>query len=236
MGTAREDGERAVQMAYTNEMSRNDTGTPPRIVILSAYDLAATETTEEQCIKIDPGQRQKCAAGSTRPVVNIDWNEARAVCQQASGDVPTEAQWEYAARGGSRFPWSFGDDEGLLKYYAWYADNAKDRQPAGQRRPNPLGLYDMHGNVFEWVRDWHGEYVPGVEVDPTGPASGKCVRDVKDKMVIMDDSVACRVVRGGSFGFSPEGLRSANRFSVLPEVRNSRQGFRCVRVPPALGR
>ena len=126
MGTVKEDGERAVQMAYTNEMSRNDTGTPPRIVILSAYDLAATETTEEQCVKIGPGQRQQCAAGSKRPVVNIDWNEARTVCQQAGGDLPTEAQWEYAARGGSRFPWSFGDDEGLLKYYAWYIDNAKD--------------------------------------------------------------------------------------------------------------
>ena len=147
MGTVEEDGERAVQMAYTNEMSRNERSAPPRIVILSAYALAATETTEEQCVKIGPGQRQKCAAGSTRPVVNIDWNEARTVCQQAGGDLPTEAQWEYAARGGSRFPWSFGDDEGLLKYYAWYAGNAKEVQEARQRRPNPLGLYDMHGNA-----------------------------------------------------------------------------------------
>ena len=128
--------------------------------------MADTETTEEQCVKIAPGQRQQCAAGSTRPVVRIDWNEARTICQQAGGDLPTEAQWEYAARGGSRFPWSFGDDEGLLKYYAWYAGNAKEVQEARQLRPNPLGLYDMHGNVGEWVRDWYSEYVPGVEVDP----------------------------------------------------------------------
>ena len=201
-----------------------------------AYALAATETTEEQCVKIGLGQRQQCAAGSTRPVVNIDWNEARTVCQQAGGDLPTEAQWEYAARGGSRFPWSFGDDEGLLKYYAWYEGNAKEIQEAGQRRPNPLGLYDMHGNVYEWVRDWHSEYVPGVEVDPTGPASGKCARDVKDRIVIIDDSLACRVVRGGSFFNSPEHLRSAYRVVGHPELRVEVVGFRCVRVPPALGR
>ena len=212
MGTVEEDGERAVQMAYTDEMSKNERSAPPRIVILSAYALAATETTEEQCVKIGPGQRQKCAAGSTRPVVNIDWNEARTVCQQAGGDLPTEAQWEYAARGGSRFPWSFGDDEGLLKYYAWYADNAKEIQEARQRRPNPLGLYDMHGNAWEWVRDWYSEYVPGVEVDPTGPASGKCARyDDQKKTVQFDDSQACRVVRGGSFVDPPEDLRSASR-------------------------
>jgi len=237
MGTVEKDGERAVQMAYTNEMSKNERNAPPRIVILSAYALAATETTEEQCVKIAPGQRQQCAGGTTRPVVNINWNEARTVCQQARGDLPTEAQWEYAARGGSRFPWSFGDDERLLKYYGWYADNAKQRQEARQRRPNPLGLYDMHGNVYEWVRDWHSEYVPGVAVDPTGPASGKCARfDFEKKTVQFDDSQACRVVRGGSFANSPEVLRSAFRGGGHPEVWGEFFGFRCVRVPPALSR
>ncbi len=174
-------------------------------------------------------------AGSTRPVVNIDWNEARTICQQAGGDLPTEAQWEYAARGGSRFPWSFGDDEGLLKYYAWYAGNAKEVQEVGQRRPNPLGLYDMHGNVWEWVRDWYSEYVPGVEVDPVGPASGKCDGWAPGRIIQFDGSQACRVVRGGSFGVSPEVLRSAVRVLVLPEFWFELLGFRCVRVPPALG-
>ena len=233
MGTVEKDGERAVQMAYTDEMSKNERSAPPRIVILSAYALAATETTEEQCVKIDPGQRQKCAAGNTRPVVNIAWNEARTICQQAGGDLPTEAQWEYAARGGSRLLWSFGDDEGLLKYYAWYGGNAREIQEAGRRRPNSLGLYDMHGNVYEWVRDWYGEYVSGVEVDPTGPASGKCAQfDFEKKTVQFDDSRACWVVRGGSFDGPPVRLRSAVRVGDLPEDWDLNLGFRCVRVPP----
>jgi formylglycine-generating enzyme required for sulfatase activity len=215
MGTVAQDGERAVKMASPSEMIKDAT----RTVILPAFDMAATETTDEQCVKIDPDQRQKCAAGSTRPVVNIDWNEARAVCQKAQSDLPTEAQWEYAARGGSRFPWSFGDDEGLLKYYAWYGGNAKDVQETGQRRSNPLGLYDMHGNAWEWVRDWFGAYDSGVAVNPVGPASG-----------------SSRVVRGGSFFNLPANLRSADRGFVPPESGGEPQGFRCVRVPPALGR
>ena len=156
-------------------------------------------------------------ADSTRPVVNITWNEARTVCQQAGGDLPTEAQWEYAARGGSRFPWSFGDDEGLLKYYAWYADNAKEVQEAGQQLPNPLGLYDMHGNAWEWVRDWYGEYVPGIEVDPVGPSSG-CL-----------PGGARRVVR-----LPPEVLRSADRDVVHPEDRAQVRRVPVCARPPSL--
>src|SRR5262249_24573637 len=102
---------------------------------------------------------------------------------------------------------------------------------------NPLGLYDMHGNVYEWVRDWYSEYVPGVEVDPTGPASGKCARsDFEKKTVQFDDSQACRVVRGGSFVDSPAVLRSAGRADGPPVFRGEAGGFRCVRVPPALSR
>jgi formylglycine-generating enzyme required for sulfatase activity len=231
MGTVAQDGERAMQMAYTNEMIKDAT----RTVILSTFDIAATETTEAQCIKIDPDQRQKCVADSTRPVVNIGWNEARAVCQKAGGDLLAEAQWEYAARGGSRFPWSFGDDEGLLKHYAWYEGNAKEVQETGKQRPNPFGLYDMHGNVWEWVRDWYGEYVPGVEVDPAGPASGKCSEEYI-RLLNLDKSATCRVVRGGSFVNSPELLRSARRVDVHPEHGDALGGFRCARVPPALGR
>jgi formylglycine-generating enzyme required for sulfatase activity len=95
----------------------------------------------------------------------------------------------------------------------------------------------MHGNVWEWVRDWYGEYIPGVEVNPVGPTSGKCSRvDTDQKTVTFDNSVACRVARGGSFVDPPEFLRSANRENFHREYRPEDGGFRCVRVPPALGR
>jgi sulfatase modifying factor 1 len=93
----------------------------------------------------------------------------------------------------------------------------------------------MHGNAWEWVRDWYDEYVPGVEVDPAGAASGKCSEEVI-RILKLDKSTACRVVRGGSFDVSPEALRSANRDGVHPEGRGEDVGFRCVRVPPALSR
>ena len=184
----------------------------PRIVVLSAFQMAETETTQQQ-------------AGQTGnlPMVNVDWPQARAMCQQLGGDLPTEAQWEYAARAGSRFQWSFGADAARLGDYAWFAENAKGAQAVRQKQPNPLGLYDMHGNVWEWTRDVYNDYGAGVWVDPLGPADGTCY-DLKDR--------SCRVIRGGSFFSPPVILRSARRAGDQPEDQFVFLGFRCVRVPP----
>jgi formylglycine-generating enzyme required for sulfatase activity len=178
---------------------------PPRTVVLSAFEIAATETTQQQYGK-----------GGDLPIVNVTWTQARTFCQTRRGDLPTEAQWEYAARDGSRFPWSFGNDEAQLENYAWFGEGLLGQVHAvRQKRPNPLGLYDMHGNVWEWTRDWFGNYGSGVFVNPLGPSSGMF-----------------RVVRGGSFSAPPEGLRSAGRRRAHPEFRDEAFGFRCVRVPP----
>jgi formylglycine-generating enzyme required for sulfatase activity len=182
----------------------------PRYVALSPFWIAATETTQEQYNKFYPGKVE----ANKQPMVNINWEDARAFCQRVQGDLPTEAQWEYAARAGTSTAYSFGDDIALLKDYAWYKDNANQRQAVGQLKPNPWGLYDMHGNVWEWTRDWYDKYTPGELFDPTGPNSGNV-----------------RVVRGGSFDSPPERLRSAFRISDPPEVRDVFGGFRCVRVP-----
>ncbi len=186
---------------------------PSHTVVLSAFDIARTETTNAQYRLYQPGHDAK--AGDNLPAVLVSWEDARKYCAWAGGDLPTEAQWEYAARGGSTAPWSFGTDAGRLGQYAWYSDNSDSRaRPVAGKRPNPLGLYDMHGNAREWVRDRYGDYPAEAQVDPEGPRSG--------------DS---RVARGGSSWLSPEGLRSADRVDIPLGGRGRRFGFRCVRAP-----
>ena len=97
--------------------------------------------------------------------------------------LPTEAEWEYACRAGTTTAYSFGDDPDDLEDYGWYFDNSDDKyQKVGTKKPNPWGLYDMHGNVYEWCLDWYGPYPTGKANDPTGPPEGKE-----------------KVARGGSF-------------------------------------
>ncbi len=186
---------------------------PAHTVALSAFDIARTEITNAQYRLYQPGHDAK--AGDNLPAVFVNWEDARKFCAWAGGDLPTEAQWEYAARGGSAAPWSFGTDAERLGQYAWYSDNSDSRvRPVAGKRPNPLGLYDMHGNAREWVRDRYGDYPAEAQVDPEGPRSG-----------------SSRVVRGGSSWLSPDGLRSADRVDIPLGGRGRRFGFRCVRAP-----
>jgi formylglycine-generating enzyme required for sulfatase activity len=120
--------------------------------------------------------------------------------------LPTEAEWEYAARAGTETAWSFGDDEAQLGEYAWYAANSGgELHPVGEKKPNPWGLHDVHGNVYDWCWDGYGPYPTSLPV-----ASG-------------------RVSRGGSFMFDPWDLRSADRYMRPPESRSVHIGFRVVR-------
>ena len=191
---------------------QNEIVDPPRVVALSAFQIAATETTHRQYAQMVSDHKER----DDQPVVDVTWEQARSFCQRGGGDLPTEAQWEYAARGGSRTPWSFGEEESQIGRYAWFAENSGNQaHDVKQKLPNPLGLYDLHGNVWEWTRDWYDNYRAGTFVDPEESAiTGR------------------RVLRGGSFVVSPEVLRSAFRFVVDPEYRRRFFGFRCVRVPP----
>jgi formylglycine-generating enzyme required for sulfatase activity len=118
--------------------------------------------------------------------------------------LPTEAEWEYACRAGSKTEYCFGDDPGLLGEYAWYESNSdKKTHPVGQKKPNGWGLYDMHGNVWEWCEDWKDDYSAGVVSDPKGPEIG-----------------SCRVLRGGSWLVAPGICRSAFRARYAPSFRN----------------
>jgi formylglycine-generating enzyme required for sulfatase activity len=132
--------------------------------------------------------------------------------------LPTEAEWEYACRAWTSTRFSYGDDPGYtnLTDYAWYFDNSGGMtHPVGQKLPNLWGLYDMHGNVWEWCQDWWSDNLPGgIALDPQGPATG-----------------SYRVFRGG--GWSGDGglCRSAIRGDIGPFPRSSEAGFRVVLAP-----
>jgi formylglycine-generating enzyme required for sulfatase activity len=129
-------------------------------------------------------------------------------------ELPTEAQWEYACRAGTTTRFSFGDDENALGEYAWYSANSGSRTHAvGEKKPNDFGLYDMHGNVWEWCWDGYGTYQRTAVDDPRGAggASG-------------------RMDRGGGWTSQPRNARSANRYRNGPEYRVNVLGFRLARV------
>ena len=129
--------------------------------------------------------------------------------------LPTESEWEYAARGGTQTAWSWGDEESGADAHAWYGANADIKVHAvGTKEPNPWGLYDVHGNAWEWVWDWYDTSSVDNVVDKGGPAQGQV-----------------RVLRGGSFGGDPSNLRSALRDGYWPTGRLRSLGFRCARGP-----
>ena len=131
--------------------------------------------------------------------------------------LPTEAQWEYACRAGTVDGYCFGDSSGKLAEHAWYAGNARDAHeeyahPVGQKKPNAWGLYDMHGNVWEWCQDWYEKdyYAKSAQEDPEGPTDGKN-----------------RVLRGGSSADLSGDCLSSNRYSITPSLWSPRFGLRC---------
>ncbi|MCP3910764.1 MAG: formylglycine-generating enzyme family protein [Actinomycetia bacterium] len=185
---------------------------PDHQVTLSEFSIGKYEVTNQQYRTLVPDHQ----GDDDLPATYVNWHEAKAFCEQFGFRLPTEAEWEYAARAGTQSRWSFGDDESQLERYGWYSKNSGTRaHPVGTREPNEWGLHDMHGNVYEWVSDrWANVYPAEPQVDPTGPATG-------DR----------RVVRGGSFWVEPGGLRSAFRRWDDPEGRFEDVGFRCVRSP-----
>ena len=188
---------------------------------------------------LNPGFEQ----GDDHPVVDVSWNDAKAFCAWLSEKegrtyrLPTEAEWEYACRAGTRTAFSFGDDpQDLAKagnaadataraqFSAWSLgikgnDGYAYTAPVGQFEPNRFGLYDMHGNVWEWCEDWYAEdaYPKNKRIDPTGPETG-----------------TLRVHRGGGWSSAPDRCRSASRIRRHPsEYRGPYLGFRVALEPEA---
>jgi formylglycine-generating enzyme required for sulfatase activity len=160
--------------------------------------------------------------GSNLPVEQVSWDDAVEFCKKLSQKegktyrLPTEAQWEYACRAGTTTKFSFGDSESQLGEYAWYSGNSGSKtHPVGDREPNAWGLYDMHGNVFEWCQDWHAS-----DWYSKGPAGNPLNESYGDKKF--------RVLRGGSGGHNPGICRSAIRYGNAPGFRSDGGGFRLV--------
>ncbi len=178
---------------------------PAHEMTLSEFWIARYETTNRQYRRFYKDHNS--AEANDLPAVGISWNEARAFCERLGFRLPTEAEWEYAARAGSRTAWSFGNDESDLGRHAWYVANSQGKaHPVGTREANGWELHDMHGNVWEWVTDSCGDYSREPQIDP-------------------DDAM----LRGGGFFFKPGYLRSARRFPVTREFRSRGIGFRCAR-------
>ena len=213
-----------------------------RVTLTRDFYMSAYEVTQGQYEAVTGANPSHFTGNDNRPVEMVTWFDAihfanalskregfascyddtGAVIGGAGGDpygcegyrLPTEAEWEYAARAGSTTKYSFGNDASQLGDYAWFYENlGRTTHAVGQKKLNAWGLYDMHGNVWEWVQDWYSSVSGRSSVDPSGPASG-----------------SYRVIRGGSWISSAVHARSAIRSYSVPVVRNFDRGFRLVRT------
>ena len=173
---------------------------PTHRVTLSSYYVGKYEVTQAEW-KAVMGSNPSYFKGDNLPVENVSWNDCQKFIRKLNSltgkkfRLPTEAEWEFAARGGNNsrgYKYSGSNNIGSV---AWYEDNSGNRtHPVGQKSPNELGLYDMAGNVLEWCKDWYDDYSSSSQTNPTGPAS-----------------VSCHISRGGGWDLSASDCRVSNR-------------------------
>ena len=193
-----------------------------RVEIKRGFWLGVTEVTQRQYQRLMGANPSHFRADPSQPVETVGWDQAVEFCDALSkrarvaAGLPSESQWEYACRAGSTTAYAFGATAADLDAHAWHPGNAgRTTHPVGGKRPNAWGLFDMHGNVWEWCEDrWHPDY-------------GGSPADGSPRSVGTDD----RVQRGGSWKLNPRGLRSASRYWGAPTMRYFTTGFR-VRLDP----
>jgi formylglycine-generating enzyme required for sulfatase activity len=218
-----------------SDPDRTDFEIPQSTVSLTyGYWIAKFEVTQEQYEALTGANPSAATDSPKLPVDSVTWQEAVDFCsllteqERKAGRLPagyayrlpTEAEWELAARAGKTTRFSYGDDIGYLSLpnYAWTVENSGDTtHPVGTKSANAWGLFDMHGNVAEWCQDWFGTYAPEDKINPVGPATGS------DK-----------VFRGGSWGDPAGSSRVSARGGLNPASRLSSFGFRAVLAPVRL--
>lgn len=207
------------------------------VTVSQPFYLGKFEVTQAQWAAV-MGTRPGAFRGDDLPVENVSWDDAQEFIRRLNAlegtdkyRLPTEAEWEYAARAGTMTKFSF--DAARAGEYAWYWDDSGNTtHPVGEKLPNPLGLHDMHGNVWEWVRDWYGddEYGRRLAASPGNPLRGTNSPLKDEKGFSADPSGppegAFRVLRGGGWSNDLRYLRSAHRHGYPPGVRRANVGFR----------
>jgi len=210
-------------MGCTAERAKSceDDERPAHSVTLSDFYIGKHEVTQKQWYAVMRSNPTAFSKNRNLPVDNVSWNEVQEFIRRLNEltgknyRLPTEAEWEYAARG--------GDNSGGHKYsgsnnidkVAWYGDNSElETRSVGNKQPNELGIYDMSGNVREWVNDFYGQYSPVPVTDPQGPSTG-----------------SNRVYRGGSWDDDAEDCRVSDRDYYYPSFRSYILGFRLAISP-----
>jgi formylglycine-generating enzyme required for sulfatase activity len=204
------------------EAERDKSEIQHKVTLTSGFYLGMCTVTQEQWQALMKDNPSRAKKEKNLPVENVSFDECLEFLKKM-GDkdgqryrLPSEAEWEYACRAGSKSCYCFGDDPKLLGEYAWYRDNAGEKpHPVAQKKPNRWGLCDMHGNIWEWCADWYGAYPKDAVVDPKGPEKG-----------------TSRVLRGGSF-YSPSSfVRCSIRGYFDPAKRGLNIGFRAAKSFP----
>jgi formylglycine-generating enzyme required for sulfatase activity len=192
-----------------------DSEKPAHKVTLSSYSIGKYPVTQAQW-KAVMGSNPSYFKGDNLPVERVSWEDVQEFIQKLNTltgknfRLPTEAEWEYAARGGNKSKGYKYSGSNNLDEVAWYGDNSGGKtHPVGTKAPNELGIYDMSGNVWEWCSDWYGEYSHTAQSNPTGPSSG-----------------SLRVLRGGSWNRDAGDCRVSLRTDSTPTCRSFNIGFR----------
>jgi formylglycine-generating enzyme required for sulfatase activity len=202
---------------------------PVHTVELDGFWMGMYEVTQEQYEAVTGTNPSNFFKREKNPVETVSWNDAADFCRKVTDKVgrasspartfrlPTEAEWEYACRAGSTTRFCFGDSDSGLGDYAWYNGNSGNQtHPVGAKKPNAWGLYDMHGNVWEWCGDWYADkYDSGATKNPQGASSGEYRGEY-------------RVLRGGTSGSYPFDCRSASRLGYDLSIATVSVGFRVV--------
>jgi len=209
----------------------DDEGPQHKVRITKPFYIGVTEVTQGQWFLVMNTKpwtgKEYVKEGEDYPAVYVNWDDAVEYCKKLSTKenesyrLPTEAEWEYACRGGTSTSYSFGSSSDSLRDYAWFTNNANDigepyAHPVGTKRPNPFGLHDMHGNVWEWCADLYDS-----------AAYKKRSSGISDP-VVDSGSGSFRVSRGGSWLIFDISVRSSRRYRSDPGKRGTINGFRVV--------